>query len=127
MAHVTVTINDRQYRMGCEDGEEARLTELAAQLDRRVADLRSEFGDIGELRLIVMASLMMGDELDESLKRVAQLKEEVAALQDTRAVVSGRSQAAQAALVAALNAAADRIEEVTRSLNESLGEDAAIG
>jgi cell division protein ZapA len=127
MGHVTVTINGRQYRMGCEDGEEAHLTHLAEELDHRVMQLREKFGDIGEARLIIMASLMVGDELDDALRRLNQLKEEIAALQDTRAVVSGRSQASQTAIAAALNAAAERIEEVTKSLNESLGEGVGIG
>ena len=52
---------------------------------------------------------------------------ELAGLQEARVSAAGRSQATQAATVAALNAAAERIERVTRSLNQSLVEPVAIG
>jgi cell division protein ZapA len=127
MAHVTVTINDRQYRMACEDGQESHLEQLAADLGRRVEQLRENFGEIGDNRLLVMAALTLSDELSETRQRVQRLEGELSGLQNARAAASDRSQATQAAVAAALNAAAERIEGVTRSLNQSLGEGIAIG
>ena len=127
MAHVTVTINGRHYRMACEDGEESHLAELAVDLDRRVEQLRERFGEIGDHRLLVMAALTVSDQLNEAKRRIAQLQQELSGIQDARVIAADRSHATQAAVAAALNAAADRIERVTRSLNQSLGGEIAIG
>ncbi len=128
MSHVSVTINGRQYRMACEDGQEGHLVRLAADVDRRINELRERFGEIGDTRLVVMAAITIADELSEIGKRVRRLEDELAGLQDARSVAADRAQATQAALAAALNNAAERIEQVTRSLNEGVtGNGVAIG
>jgi cell division protein ZapA len=127
MAHVTVTINDRQYRMACEDGQEGHLTRLATDLNRRVEQLRGSFGEIGDSRLLVMAALTLSDELSEAAQRVRRLEEELSGLQDAQVAAADRSQVTQVAVATALNAAAERIERVTRSLNQSLGDGVGIG
>jgi cell division protein ZapA len=127
MTHVNVTINGRQYRMACEDGQEGHLTMLAKDLDGRVDQLKKNFGAIGDMRLIVMAALTVGDELSEAAKRVRRLEEELTAMQDGRVAASERQQATQVAIANALNSASERIEHVTRSLNESLGDGVGIG
>lgn len=128
MAHVTVTINGRQYRMACEDGQEQHLIKLAQNLDERIQELRGKFGQIGDARLIVMAALTIADDLAEMHKRVQQLQDEIAALNDARVVAADRSQATQAAIVAAFNAAAERIENITRRLNQTIVENnVAVG
>ena len=55
MSHINVTINGRQYRMACEEGQEARLLRLAESLESRIENLRGKFGEIGDARLTVMA------------------------------------------------------------------------
>ena len=127
MAHVSVTINGRQYRMACEDGQENHLIWLSGDLDRRIGQLRAQFGEIGDMRLTMMAALTVGDELVEAGKRLRRLEEELASLQDARAVATERAQATQAAVAAALNSAAERIERVIKGLNRGLGENVAIG
>jgi cell division protein ZapA len=127
MAHVSVTINGRQYRMACEDGQENHLIWLSGDLDRRIGQLRAQFGEIGDMRLTMMAALTVADELVEAGKRLRRLEEETAALQDARAVATERAQATQAAVAAALNSAAERIERVIKGLNRGLGENVAIG
>ena len=127
MAHVSVTINGRQYRMACEDGQENHLIWLSGDLDRRIGQLRAQFGEIGDMRLTMMAALTVGDELVEAGKRLRRLEEEMAALQDARAVATERAQATQAAVAAALNSAAERIERVIKGLNRGIGENVAIG
>ena len=127
MSHVNVTIHGRQYRMACEDGQEDHLRYLAKDLDQRVEQLKANFGAIGDMRLIVMAALTVADELSEAAKRVRRLEEELTALQDARVASSERAQATQVAVAAALNAASERIENVTRSLNQSLGNGVGIG
>ena len=51
--------------------------------------------------------------------RIKRLEEELAALQDARVAASDRTKAAQAAVAAALSAAAERIEGITKKLNQT--------
>jgi cell division protein ZapA len=128
MAQVSVTISGRQYRMSCEDGQENHLTRLAKHLDDRIVELRGKFGQIGDARLIVMAALTVADELAETNKRVRQLQDEIAALNDARVVSADRFHATQAAIVAAFNSASERIEDIARRLNQTVAENnVAVG
>ena len=128
MAHVSVTINGRQYRMACDDGQELHLGRLAHDLDQRIANLRASFGEIGDMRLTVMAALILADELSETRQRMRRVDEEMADLQQARAAATDRAAAEQADLAAAVNSAAERVEEVARLLSRpSDGERVALG
>jgi cell division protein ZapA len=127
MATVNATIAGRQFRLACEDGQEDHLQALARDLDQRIIDLRAKFGEIGDTRLTVMSALMVADELAEATRRIRLLEEEVAALQDARVVASDRARAASDAVVGAFNSAAERLEGITKKLNQSLGNGVAIG
>jgi cell division protein ZapA len=127
MAHVNATIAGRQFRLACEDGQEDHLQALAGDIDARIAELRRKFGEIGDTRLTVMAALTVADELAESVRRVRLLEEEVAGLQDARVVAADRAKAASAAVVNAFNSAAERIEGITKKLNQGLGNGVALG
>ena len=122
MAQVSVTINGRQYRMACEDGQENHLIKLAKNLDERIVELRGKFGQIGDARRIVMAAITVADDLAETGKKIRQLQDEIASLQDARVVSADRMQATQAAIVAAFNSAAERIEGIARKLNQTVAE-----
>ena len=122
MPQVSVTINGRQFRMACEDGEEEHLTHLAQELDARIVQLRARFGEIGDTRLTVMAALAVADELSEVKEKLQRVEPELAKLQEASVVSADRVQATQAAVVAALNAAAERIESLTRRLNQTLAD-----
>jgi cell division protein ZapA len=121
MSQVSVTINGRQFRMACEDGQEGHLLNLARDLDGRIEGLRAKFGEIGDSRLTVMAALTIADELAEMGTRIKRLEEEVTAAQDARVAAADRAQSTQAAVAAALTAAAERIESVTKKLNQTIG------
>jgi cell division protein ZapA len=121
MSQVNVTINGRQFRMACEDGQEAHLTELAQQLDRRIEGLRTKFGEIGDTRLTVMAAITMADELTEMAQRLRHLEEDVAAIKGAQEATADRSRSSQTALATALTSAAERIEIVTKKLNKTIG------
>jgi cell division protein ZapA len=119
MAHASVTINGRQYRMACDDGQEHHLARLAHDLDQRIANLRTTFGEIGDMRLTVMAALMLADELSDARKRMQGVEEELGALQQARAAAADRSETTDAELAAAFNAAAERIEKAVRLLGQT--------
>ena len=128
MSQVTVTINGRQFRMACEDGQEGHLMRLAEDLDRRIEGLRSRFGEIGDTRLTVMAALSVADELADVTGRLRGIEQELAGLQDARVASADHAKATQAAVAAALNSAAEKIEGITRQLNQkSAGDDVIFG
>ena len=127
MSHINVTINGRQYRMACEEGQEARLLRLAESLESRIGSLRGKFGEIGDARLTVMAALTVCDELVDANNRIRSLEEELDALRDVRVVAADRARATQIAVANALNSAAERIEKTTQALNRTIGGGVAIG
>jgi cell division protein ZapA len=127
MSHINVTINGRQYRMACEEGQEGRLLRLAESLESRIGNLRGKFGEIGDARLTVMAALTVCDELVDASNRIRSLEEELEALRDVRVVAADRARATQIAVANALNSAADRIEKTTQVLNRTIGGGVAIG
>ena len=108
MNHINVTINGRQYRMACEEGQEIRLLKLAESLEQRIETLRGKFGEIGDARLRAM-------------------EEELIGLRDVRNAATDRAKATQAAVANALNAAAERIERTTQVLNRTIGGGVALG
>jgi cell division protein ZapA len=127
MNHINVTINGRQYRMACEEGQEARLLRLAESLESRVEALRGKFGEIGDARLTVMAALTACDELLDASNRIRSLEEELESLRGVRVAAVDRAKSTQTAVANALNAAADRIERTTQVLNRTVGGGVAIG
>jgi cell division protein ZapA len=127
MSHINVTINGRQYRMACEEGQEVRLLKLAENLETRIQSLRGKFGEIGDARLTVMAALTVCDELVDSSQRIRNLEDELSKLRDGRVAAVDRARDTQAAVANALNAAAERIERTTQVLNRTVGGGVAIG
>jgi cell division protein ZapA len=120
MSQVSVTINGRQFRMACEDGQEGHLMNLARELDNRINSLRSKFGEIGDTRLTVMAAITVADELSEAGQRIKRLEDELTALQNAQIAISDHNKAAQAAVAAALSKAAERVENITKALNATI-------
>jgi cell division protein ZapA len=128
MSQVSVTINGRQFRMACEDGQEGHLMNLARELENRIGGLRTKFGEIGDTRLTVMAAITVADELAEAGQRIKRLEEELAALQNAQVAISDRNKAAQATIAAALSKAAERVENITKALNQTIADsDVALG
>src|SRR5208282_6725602 len=121
MSQVSVTINGRQFRMACEDGQEGHLMDLARQLDVRIESLRAKFGEIGDTRLTVMAALTVADELAEMGKRLKCLEEEFAAAKDARVAAADRTQSTQAAVAAALTVFFFNDTATTEKLNQNIG------
>ncbi len=72
MSQVEITINGRQYRVSCEDGQEEHLTELAKYFDGKMHGLIEEVGQIGDTSLMVMAGLLIADELSDAKQELEQ-------------------------------------------------------
>jgi len=104
MATVTVEVNGRPYAVGCADGQEERVLALARQFDQHVRDVAGSVGHVGDLRLFLMAALLLADELHDARAALAAGAPE-AATSDP-----------QAGLAEALNAVASRIEKIAAGL-----------
>jgi cell division protein ZapA len=71
MAQVTLRINGYAYTIGCKDGEEPHLLAMAGEVERRIDSIKAAAGQSGEARMLVMAALLMADDLFETRKRLA--------------------------------------------------------
>lgn len=116
MAQVTVSIDNKSYRMACEEGQEEHLTELAGRFDRYVGHLKGQFGEIGDLRITVMAGIMVMDELHELQRRMRGLEAEVETLKKTRDSVLTKVDKTDQDLAEALTEVTGRIEEIATKL-----------
>ena len=117
MSQVSVTIAGRAYRMACAEGEEAHLEGLATIYDGKIEEMRAAFGEIGDMRLHVMAALTVADELDETKQRLAALETELASLRQRFEAGEERAQASEVYVAETLTRTAERIERLAKSLN----------
>lgn len=117
MAQVTVTIDGKAYRMACEEGQEDHLSELAAKFDQYIGHLRGQFGEIGDLRLTVMAGIMVMDELSEVERRMTSLEAEVEKLKNGRAATLSDQARSEEAVAAALCDVTTQIHGIVARLN----------
>ncbi|KZK85907.1 Cell division protein ZapA [Pseudovibrio sp. Ad13] len=141
MAQITVTINDRSFRMACDDGEEERLLGLAQRFDDSISSLRENFGEIGDQRLTVMAGIMVTDHLAEVERKLRAAEGRIEELGKAEASVEGRLAAQEqrylsrieeleqeyrekeARIVARLLESADKIEQLSTDMDSELRED----
>ena len=73
MAEVDITINGRSYRISCKDGEEERIKSLATLINNQVKKLSEKIGQLGEARMILLASLVLLDKSDEVEKEAEKI------------------------------------------------------
>lgn len=99
MAQVTVIVNGQRYQLGCREGEEDRLTTLADYVDGKLMEVRNSIGQVGDVRLFLMASLILADELLEARE--------------------GLKSQDQGALAKRLNDAAARLEDIAQTLQSA--------
>lgn len=117
MAQVSVTIAGQTYRITCAEGDEAYVERLAAVYDAKIQEMREAFGEIGDLRLHVMAAMTQADELDEAKRRLAAAEAELARLKTEGLPPDERAHMIEAKLAEGVYRAAERIEQLARSLN----------
>jgi cell division protein ZapA len=116
MGQINVVIDGKQFRMACEDGQESHLESLAADLDQRIRQMRQSFGDIGDLRLSVMAGLMLADEVREEKRKAAETQAELDRRDAERAHSDQSGSRREAEIAAAITDLAARVERITRAL-----------
>jgi len=105
MAQISVDVNGRPYAVGCEDGQEQHLQDLAKMFDHQVRQVGKDLGQLGDTRLFLMGALLLADELYDAKNRLAALQAELARMQAERSRIETRA-------VSALETAASRIERL---------------
>ena len=74
MPQVTVAVNGRSYTIACEPGEEDRVRQLGRSIDAKVVGFAKDAPQAGEARLLVMAALMLADELSEARETLRRVR-----------------------------------------------------
>lgn len=105
MATVTIDINGRPYQVGCADGQEERVRILARQFDAHVRSVAGDVGQVGDLRLFLMAALMLADELHEARGKA-----------QNGSPPAAPASASSDGVAEALNAVAARIEKIVQDI-----------
>lgn len=123
MPQVTISINGRVYRMGCDEGQEQILIDLARDIDARIERYKTSFGEVGDMRLLLMAAMEMGDELGELRRRLGALETEVETLRQARTAAADQIAASQDLMASTLDETARRIERLAAALNGAAAED----
>lgn len=126
MAKVNLEINGRKYALGCDDGEEDRLQRLGEKLDTRVRTLADQFGQIGDVRLLVMAGITMTDEMEEMRENMegaaetatAELRRETEDALATAQKLEASAQKSETSAADALADAARKIERLAEKLQQ---------
>lgn len=107
MPEVHLTINGRSYPVSCEEGQQPRLKELAQYLDAKTTEFQRTLGPVGEARLLVLAALVIADELADARATLDKAAENAAPANgvDTDLLAQGIDE-----LTARIGAIADRLE-----------------
>jgi cell division protein ZapA len=116
MPLVNVMVNDRAYTIACDDGEEEHLKELAAHVDAKVSELLGSVGQVGDQKLMLMAALLVTDELFESRAKLDGHAKKVGELSTAQTELSGRASQSEQIAADALESAAKRLESIVEKL-----------
>ena len=117
VSQVVVKVDDDQYTMQCDAGEEAHLTELAQLIDTEVSKLKRNFGQVGDKRLLLMAGLVIADKLASALLRIEDLESEVQNSEASQKDETARSKDLEDAVAVRIEAAAERLEAMAREMS----------
>jgi cell division protein ZapA len=112
MPLVEVIVNGREYQIGCDIGQEDRLRELANMFDKRVQVLTKSVGQVGDARLMLMAGLVLADELSNATARCSEREKEVELLKARFADGTVTLEKTESEITTLLERAAIRIESI---------------
>jgi cell division protein ZapA len=127
LGQVSVTLNGRTYRLECGPGEEAHLIALAEYLGSHVDTMKQKFGQVGDDRLILMASLMVTDELWELRRQMQELKTAMTELRRDKSAADETAKSKRADIADAIGAAAERLEMLNERFARSAAEQPSPG
>ena len=110
MGQVNLTINGRSYAITCDDGQEGRIRRLGQYIDAKVAEFVGSVGQVGEARLLLLAALVIADELADANEALRLERSEVRATEAAAAVDTAAS---------GINGIAQRVEAIAARLETS--------
>lgn len=116
MSQITIAVNGRDYSIVCEDGQERHLTRLAEYIDRRIEELVESVGQIGDARLLLMAGLLIADELSDAYAELATLQGEDRTDGIPELSESKRRSAIEEAAATAIESVSKRLESIAARL-----------
>ena len=119
MPLVNVLVNGRAYTVACDEGEEDHVRDLGQFLDRRVRELSGSVGQVGDARLLLMAGLVISDELSEALAKLQERDNELNALKSTRAHGAEEVQRSEERAAQAVEEAASKLEAIAARLEHA--------
>jgi len=108
MPLVNVMVNGRAYTIACDDGEEVHLKELAAHVDAKAREVLASVGQVGEVRMLLMAALLISDERHE----LSSKPEPQTAGDGEKHGLHLRVEQAEGAAADALESAAKKLEDI---------------
>ena len=119
MAVVNVMVNGRAYTIACDDGEEEHLRELAGHVDARVKELLSSVGQVGDSRLLLMAALLITDDMLDAQRKLQAHKEHVGTLNGVHDELQERLEQSEVIAAEVLEKAAQRMEDMAARLGRA--------
>ena len=114
MGQISVELNGKPYTVGCEDGQEAHLMQLAKRFDEQVRSVAGSVGQLGDTRLFLMAGLVMADDIADLQSQLAHVRAELTHYRNGRAGLEDRA-------AEVLDAAAQRIEALANRVAQTAG------
>lgn len=124
MGQIVIKVNDQNYTLACRDGEEERLTELSEYVNNKAETLTKSMGQVGETRVLLMASLLLADEALDTGDKLEKAKAKAKKLAETKSAGTAQgggagSGAAEIKVAALLSEAADAIEGIAAELESA--------
>ncbi|HVX72314.1 MAG: cell division protein ZapA [Devosia sp.] len=119
MPDVVVEIAGKKYRMGCEEGQQQHLLDLAADFNARVEAMKGDFGEIGDTRLTVMAGIAVLDELGEAHRTIEGLRKDIAELTTAGRELTLEAEEMEQKFARRLADAARKVEAIATAIDET--------
>ncbi len=120
MPQVNVTIAGRVYRMACDEGQEEHLLTLGDTLNSKIETIRSSFGEIGDMRMTVMAGIMLADELSEARRALEKAHAERNASDASSDSLTQKIREQEEEAAHSLDVIAEKVEKIAGELNQRL-------
>ena len=116
MPLVNVLVNGRAYTVACDEGEEEHLRELGQYLDRRVRELSATVGQVADSRLLLMAGLVIADELSDAMAKLDEQNKELTTIKSAHALAAETLANDDERAANALEFASSRLEAIAARL-----------
>jgi cell division protein ZapA len=110
MGQINLTVNGRPFAVGCDDGQEARIRRLGQYVDAKVAEFVGRLGQVGEARLLLLAALVIADELADANEALRLERNGARAAQAEATAAAGAAASGVHSIAQRVEAIAARIE-----------------